>query len=108
MRTSNILYYSELARDVGISPNTAKSWISVLEASGQIFLLEPYHRNLGKRLIKSPKVYMCDTGLAAFLMGFEHITEILKHPAFGALWETHVVMQAIFSSMASRLLANVS
>ncbi len=105
MRTSNILSYSELARDVGISPNTAKSWISVLEASGQVFLLEPYYRNLGKRLIKSPKIYMCDTGLAAFLMGFESISEIFNHPAFGALWETHVVMQVIkyFISQGKRL-----
>lgn len=105
IRTSNILSYSELARDVGISPNTAKSWISVLQASGQIFLLEPYHRNLGKRLIKSPKIYMCDTGLAAFLMGFENVAEILRHPAFGALWETHVVMQVIkyYISQGKRL-----
>ena len=105
IRTSNILSYSELARDVGISPNTAKSWISVLQASGQIYLLEPYHRNLGKRLIKSPKIYMCDTGLAAFLMGFENVAEILRHPAFGALWETHVVMQVVkhYTSQGKRL-----
>ena len=95
LRTGQLLSYSELARDVGVAPNTAKSWISVLQASGQIYLLEPYHRNLSKRLIKTPKLYMCDTGLAAFLMGFETLEEILRHPVIGALWETHVVMQVV-------------
>lgn len=95
IRTSQILSYSELARDVGISPNTAKKWISVLQSSGQIFLLEPYYRNLGKRLVKSPKLYMCDTGLALFLMGFESFEAILNHPIIGPIWETHVVMQVV-------------
>ena len=95
IRTGQILSYSELARDIGIAPNTAKKWISVLQASGQIILIEPYHRNLGKRLIKSPKLYMCDTGLAAFLMGFEKLEEVMRHPVAGALWETHVVMQVV-------------
>lgn len=94
-RTSHLLSYSELARDVGISPNTAKSWISVLQASGQIYLLGPYYRNLGKRLIKSPKLYMCDTGLALFLMGFESFEAVINHPVISAIWETHVVMQVI-------------
>lgn len=95
IRTGQILSYSELARDVGISPNTARQWISVLQTSGQIFLLEPYYRNLGKRLIKSPKIYMCDTGLALFLMGFESWEAVCRHPISGAIWETHVVMQVV-------------
>lgn len=95
IRTAQLLSYSELARDVGIAPNTAKQWVSVLEASGQIFLLEPYHRNLGKRLIKSPKLYMCDTGLAVFLMGFQEWESVLRHPVIGAIWETHVIMQVV-------------
>lgn len=95
VRTGQILSYSDLARDVGIAPNTAKQWISVLQTSGQIVLLEPYHRNLGKRLVKSPKLYMADTGLAAFLMGFETAESLLRHPVIGALWETHVVMQVV-------------
>jgi predicted AAA+ superfamily ATPase len=95
VRTAQILSYSDLARDVGIAPNTAKQWVSVLQASGQIFLLEPYHRNLGKRLVKSPKLYMCDTGLAAFLMGFENWESIRRHPVVGALWETHVIIQVV-------------
>jgi len=95
IRTGQVLSYSELARDVGIAPNTAKKWISVLQASGQIFLLEPYHRNMGKRLIKSPKLYLCDTGLAIFLMGFESWDALVRHPAIGAIWETHVVMEVV-------------
>ncbi|MBN1223124.1 MAG: ATP-binding protein [Candidatus Aminicenantes bacterium] len=104
-RTSQILSYSELARDVGISPNTARQWISVLQASGQIFLLEPYHRNLGKRLIKSPKIYFCDTGLALFLMGFDTWEAVSRHPVVGAIWETHVVMQVVkhYQSSARRV-----
>ena len=95
IRTGQILSYTNLARDVGISPNTAKKWISVLQASGQIYLLEPYHRNIGKRLIKSPKLYMCDTGLASFLMGFENWDAVARNPFIGALWETHVIMQVV-------------
>jgi len=95
IRTSQVLSYSELARDVGISPNTARQWISVLQASGQVFLLEPYHRHLGKRLVKSPKIYMSDTGLALFLMGFESWEAVSRHPIAGAIWETHVVMQVV-------------
>lgn len=94
-RTAQVLSYSDLARDVGISVNTAKKWISVLQASGQIFLLEPYYRNIGKRLVKSPKLYLCDTGLASFLMGFENWEGVVRHPVIGALWETHVVMQVV-------------
>lgn len=103
IRTGQILSYSDLARDVGIAPNTAKQWISVLQASDQIYLLEPYHRNLGKRLVKSPKLYMCDTGLAAFLMGFEDWAGVSRHPVIGALWETHLVMQVVkYFSAAAR------
>jgi len=95
IRTGQLLSYSDLARDVGIAPNTAKKWTSVLQASGQIYLLEPYHRNLGKRLAKSPKLYLCDTGLALFLMGFEGFQAATKHPMVGAIWETHVIMQVV-------------
>lgn len=94
-RTAQTLSYSNLARDVGIAPNTAKKWISVLQASGQVFLLEPYFRNIGKRLVKSPKLYMADTGLALFLMGFQDWEAVERNPMIGALWETHVVMQVV-------------
>lgn len=95
IRTGQLLSYSDLARDVGVSPNTAKQWISVLEASGQIFLLEPYHRSLGKRLVKSPKLYFMDTGLAAFLVGAQTWEELQRSPLVGAFWENHVLAQLL-------------
>lgn len=91
LRAGRIVSYSELARDVGISPNTAKSWLSVLQASQQIFLLEPYHSSAGKRLIKSPKLYFCDTGLLTYLLGFADWDSVTTSPAWGAVWENLVV-----------------
>ena len=91
-RCAQTLNMSELGRDVGISAVTAREWIGALVASNQILLLEPYFRSLGKRLVKSPKLYFTDTGLAAFLMGLD-----AKAPppvtVAGALWENHVVGQ---------------
>ncbi|MGQ0506547.1 MAG: ATP-binding protein [Myxococcaceae bacterium] len=95
LRSGQLLSYSELARDVGVAPNTAKSWISVLQASGQIFLLEPYHRSLGKRLIKSPKLYFLDTGLLSHFLGLRSWDELTRSPLAGALWESHVVGQLV-------------
>jgi predicted AAA+ superfamily ATPase len=95
LRTGQILSYSDLARDVGIAPNTAKSWISVLQASGQVFVLEPYHRNLTTRLIKSPKLHFMDAGLACHLIGIRDERSLLDSPLAGALWETFVVGQVV-------------
>lgn len=94
-RTGGILSYSDLARDVGIAPNTARQWLSVLSASGLVRLIEPYHRSLGKRLVKSPKLIFADTGLAAFLLGLQDWEAIARSPVAGAFWETHVINQAM-------------
>ena len=94
-RTGQLLNMSDLGRDVGVSHTTAREWISVLQTSGQIVLLEPYHRSLGKRLVKSPKLYFADTGLAAYLAGFQSARALLDSPAIGAFWENHVVGQWI-------------
>jgi uncharacterized protein len=94
-RTAQTLNMAELGRDVGISANTAREWISVLQASNQIALLEPYYRSLGKRLVKSPKLYFTDTGLAAFLLGFQTATTLWTSQAAGALWENYVITQWI-------------
>jgi predicted AAA+ superfamily ATPase len=93
LRVGQLLSYAELARDVGIAPNTAKSWISVLETSQQIFLLEPYHRARTKRLVKSPKLYFCDSGLLTYLMGFAGAKELPRHALWGAVWENFVVSE---------------
>ena len=92
-RSGQQLVYADLARDADISPNTAKSWVSVLEASGIISLLPPYYINTSKRLTKSPKLYFCDTGLCAWLCRWTS-PETLQHGAFaGAILETWVYNQ---------------
>ena len=93
IRTAQTLSLSDLSRDVGVAPNTIKSWISVLQASHIIYLLEPYYRSIGKRLVKSPKLYFLDTGLAAHLMGLFSWKEIVNSPMSGALWETYAFTQ---------------
>jgi len=90
-RTGQILNLSELARDIGISVPTAKRWISMLEAGYQIYLLYPYYKNIGKRLIKSPKLYFTDTGLASFLLGIHDRETLLNGPSFPHLFETLIV-----------------
>lgn len=92
-RAGQLLSYSELARDVGISPNTAKAWISILEASRQVFLLEPYYENAGKRLVKTPKLYFTDTGMLAYLLGFARWEDVSRNALWGAVWENLVVSE---------------
>jgi hypothetical protein len=92
-RCGQTLNMSELGRDVGVSATTAREWISVLQASNQITLLEPYYRSLGKRLAKSPKLYFTDTGLVSYLMGFQSCDSLWASPYAGALWENYVVTQ---------------
>ncbi|MEK7474998.1 MAG: ATP-binding protein [Candidatus Coatesbacteria bacterium] len=90
-RTAQILNLSELARDAGISVPTAKKWLSVLEASYTVFLVQPYYRSIGKRLIKAPKMYFADTALVSYLCGFRSEETVLKGPMRGAIMETAVV-----------------
>lgn len=94
LRAGQLLSFSELARDVGITPNTAKRWISILESSRQIFLLEPYHSSAGKRLVKTPKLYFWDTGLLTFLLGFGNWEGVVQNAAWGAIWENLVISEA--------------
>ena len=90
-RTGQLLNLSALANDCGISHTTAREWLSVLEASYLILLLPPYHRNFGKRLVKTPKLYFLDTGLAAALLGIGDSAALNIHPQRGALFETLTV-----------------
>lgn len=92
-RCGQSLNMSEISRDVGVSVPTIKQWLSVLQASNQILLLEPYYRSLGKRLVKSPKLYFTDTGLAAFLMGFQSPQALWSSRQAVSLWENYVVTQ---------------
>jgi predicted AAA+ superfamily ATPase len=90
-RSAQILNLSELARDVGVAVNTAKDWVSILEASFQIFILRPYYANIGKRLIKSPKVYFVDTGLLCYLVGLRDAEHAAAGPMGGAIFENLVI-----------------
>lgn len=100
-RTAQELNYSTLAGDVGVSVPTIKSWISFLEASSLIYLLYPYHKNFGKRIIKSPKCYFMDTGLVCYLVGLQDENHLLQGPMAGAFFETACVTQFVkrFSSL---------
>jgi len=92
-RTGQILNLSDIARDLGISVPTVKKWISILEASYQILLLPPHFNNLGKRVIKSPKLYFLDTGIASYLIGLHAEEPLKKGPMIGPLFETMVVTE---------------
>ena len=94
-RTAQLLNLSSLSADCGVTHNTAKAWISVLEASYIVHLLPPHHRNFGKRLIKSPKLYFFDTGLAAALAGIREPGELAIHPMRGALFESWVIAELL-------------
>ena len=94
-RSGQLLNYSALAADVGVTHNTVRSWISVLQASYIVFLLQPYHRNFNKRLVKSPKLYFHDTGLASWLLGIREPEQMATHPLRGALFENWVVTELL-------------
>jgi predicted AAA+ superfamily ATPase len=93
LRSTNLLNKADLARDVGISPTTANHWLSVLEASGQIMLLEPWFSNRTKSIVKSPKLYLADTGLLCALLNIRTERDLRQSPAAGAVWETFVFAQ---------------
>jgi predicted AAA+ superfamily ATPase len=102
-RIGQILNHSALAHDCGVTHNTARAWLSVLEASGIIHLLRPYYRNFGKRLVKSPKLYFVDTGLAARLLGIKSAEELFVHPYRGNLFESFVVGEILKNRYSSGL-----
>ncbi|MDR3113284.1 MAG: ATP-binding protein [Endomicrobium sp.] len=96
-RTGQELNLSNIAKDVGISTNTAKSWLSVLQTSGILYLLNPYFKNITKRLTKTPKIYFTDTGLAAYLAGWTACQALEEGIAAGAFFETFVITEIIKS-----------
>jgi predicted AAA+ superfamily ATPase len=89
--TGRIINMTDLGREVGVSGPTVKRWLSVLETSQIVYLLQPYYRNFGKRIRKSPKLYLLDPGLATFLLGLHTPEAVLQGPSLGALAETAVV-----------------
>jgi predicted AAA+ superfamily ATPase len=94
-RTGQLLNLSSLANDCGITHNTVKSWVSVLEASYIVHLLPPHHQNFSKRLVKTPKLYFLDTGLATWLLGIQNSEQLATHVQRGALFESWVISELL-------------
>ena len=90
LRTSQLLNRADMARDIGISPSTAGHWLSAIERSGIISLLEPWFSNRTSSLVKSPKLHFQDSGLCSFLMGMHSVDDLRESPLLGPLWETMV------------------
>lgn len=94
-RVGQLLNLSSLANDAGVSQTTAREWLSILQASYVLFLLPPFHANLGKRLVKTPKLYFYDSGLAAWLCGLEDQKHLTFHPLRGQFFENMVVSEIV-------------
>jgi len=92
-RAGQLVNYESLASDAGITQPTAKSWLSVLQASYICFLLEPHYRNFNKRLIKSPKLYFLDTGLLCYLLRIKSRDQLVTHPLIGSIFENWVISE---------------
>jgi hypothetical protein len=93
LRSAQLLNKADLAREVGIAPSTAGVWLSMLEASGQVVLLEPWFSNRTKSLVKSPKLYLTDTGLLCALLNIRSVDALRQSPSNGPVWETWVFAQ---------------
>ena len=94
-RTAQMLNLTSLSRDLGIGVNTVKRWLSILEASRMIYLLQPYYQNFGKRITKAPKVYFLDCGLVCYLTGIRDRAHLLNGPMAGALFETYCLQETV-------------
>lgn len=94
-RVGQVMNLQSLGNDAGVSHSTARSWLTLLEASYIVFLLQPWYANISKRLIKSPKLYFYDVGLASYLLGLENETQVSRDPLRGNLFENMVVMEAL-------------
>lgn len=94
-RSGQLLNLASLGADCGISAVTAREWLTVLEASYLVIRLMPYHRNFGKRLVKTPKLYFLDVGLMAWLLGIHEAKSIETHAMRGALFETYIVSELV-------------
>jgi predicted AAA+ superfamily ATPase len=96
-RTGQLMNQSSLGNELGVSSNTITQWLSILEASFLVFSLAPWRVNIGKRLVKSPKLYFYDVGLACWLLGIKTVEQLQHHPLRGALFENLVVLEVMKS-----------
>ena len=102
-RIGQVVNFQSLSDDIGVDAKTLKRWMSVLEASYVIVRLQPYYRNFGKRLVKSPKIYFADVGLAAYLLGITNASQVARDPLFGGLFENMVFMDLLKTKLNFRL-----
>ncbi len=91
-RSGQIINRSDIAKDIGISTKTVSNWLSIMEASNQITILEPYFANLNKRLVKSPKIYLNDTGILCFLLGLDG-KSLANYHGVGHIWEAFIISE---------------
>ena len=96
-RTGQVLNFSDIARDVDIDHKTAKAWLSVLETSGLVYILQPYYRNITKRIIKTPKVYFLDTGLCSYLTNWSSPESLESGAMSGSILETYIFVEILKS-----------
>ena len=94
-RNAQLLNLSEVARDLGVAVNTVKAWLSVLEATYQVIVVRPYFANVGKRLVKTPKVYFADLGTLSYLAGLREPEHAMSGPMGGAMMETAVIIEVV-------------
>ncbi|HYX08542.1 MAG TPA: ATP-binding protein, partial [Bacteroidales bacterium] len=94
-RIGQILNLSSLANDTGVTVNTVKSWLSLLESSFILYQVQPFYKNYNKRLIKSPKIYFYDTGIVCSLLNIQHADMIRNHYLYGALFENYIISEII-------------
>jgi predicted AAA+ superfamily ATPase len=106
-RVGQVLNYSSLANDAGVSSVTIKEWLSILEASFIIYKLTPYYENFGKRVIKSPKYYFTDVGLMSYLLGIERYEHVSRDPLLGSIFENMVIMEFLKERYAKGLADNL-
>ncbi len=98
-RHGQVLNKTDLAAPLGVSVPTITQWLGILKATAQILLVPPYYENLGKRLIKSPKLYLADSGLACHLLGIGTALELARSPFVGALFEGFIAAEIIKTQM---------
>ena len=106
-RVGQLMDYSSLANDVGVSAKTIRHWLSILEASFVVYKLAPYFENFGKRVVKSPKYYFIDTGLLAFLLSIEKPSQVSRDPLVGQMFENLVVIECLKTRANQGLLPNL-
>jgi len=107
INTSQQLNMSRYANDIGVDVKTIKRWISILEASYVVFLVPPFYKNYGKRVVKSPKIYFYDTGLVSFLTGIENKTQFENGPMAGSLFENYIVSEILKKELHNKTMAEI-